>query len=341
MAEYHWHPTDLRHAHAGYVHRAVGALKRWARRGNTAVWLALGATLVMWASGFVGVSVAVAEYSPGNLALLRFLIASAVLFAWLLHKSGRIRLPEKADFKRLVLVGLFGVPLYHLPLNAGQQVVSAGVSSLLVATAPIFTAMVAGVVLGERVSRRTWCGISVAFAGTALLVLSQAQGHGLAVQPQALLILIAALAFAGYIVTQRPLVQRYGGLAVAAWAIWLGTAMLLPFLPSLITNVASASSSATLAAVYLGLVPGALGYVSYAFVLKHLPAAKAGSALYAVPPLAVMMSWILLGDRPTAATLLSGAIVLTGVALANASRFKTRRKVTKAVAASTPCCNEA
>lgn len=342
MAEYRWHWTDLRDARAAYLHRVTEPLRRRIVEGRTSVGLALalGATLIMWASGFVGVSVAVAAYSPGNLALLRFGIASAVLFVWLLCKNGRISLPQKSDLSRLALVGLFGVPLYHLPLNAGQQVVSAGVSSLLVATAPIFTAMVAGVVLGERVSRRTWCGISVAFAGTALLVLSLAHGHPLAVPPQALLILIAALAFAGYIVTQRPLVQRYGGLAVAAWAIWMGTLMLLPFLPGLVSNVASASLSATLAAVYLGVVPGALGYVSYAFVLKHLPAARAGSVLYAVPPLAVMMSWIVLGDRPTVATLLSGAIVLTGVVLANVSRPGTR-KAARSKGSSTRCCNEA
>lgn len=335
MAEYHW---DSLLAHAGSLHRATEPLRRRIVEGRTMVWLALGTTLVLWASGFVGVSVAVAEYSPANLALFRFLIASAVLFVWLLLKSGRIPLPNKSDFGRLSLVGLFGVPLYHLPLNAGQQVVSAGVSSLLVATAPIFIAMVAGVVLGERVSRRTWAGISVAFVGTALLVLSQSGGHGLAVQPQSLLILLSALAFAAYVVTQRPLVQRYGGLPVATWAIWIGTLMLLPFLPGLVSNVATASLPATLAAVYLGVVPGALGYVSYAFVLKHLPAVKAGSALYAVPPLAVIMAWILLGDRPGLATLVSGAIVLAGVALANAPNGK-KTKTAKVVksAASTPC----
>jgi drug/metabolite transporter (DMT)-like permease len=314
MTEYHWHPADLREAHAAYWRGALARLIT----GQHRVWLALGTTLLVWASGFVGVSVAVAEYSPGNLALFRFLIASVVLFVWLLRKYGRIPLPQKSDLRNLALVGLFGVPLYHLPLNAGQQVVSAGVSSLLVATAPIFTAIIAGIVLGERVSRLTWCGISVAFAGTTLLVLSQSGGHGLALQPQALLILIAAVSFSVYVVAQRSLVQRYGGLPVATWAIWLGTVMLLPFLPGLVSNIASASASATLAAVYLGVVPSAVGYVTYAFVLKHLPAAKAGSILYAIPPLAVVMSWILLGDRPGMATLVSGVIVLLGVALANA-----------------------
>jgi len=335
MAEYHWHPAELRETQAAYWRGALARLIT----GQHKVWLALGATLLVWASGFVGVSVAVAEYSPGNLALFRFLIASAVLFVWLLRKNGRIYLPRKSDLRNVALVGLFGVPLYHLPLNAGQQVVSAGVSSLLVATAPVFTAIIAGFVLRERVSRVTWCGISVAFAGTALLVLSQSGGHGLALQPQALLILIAAVSFSVYVVAQRSLVQRYGGLPVATWAIWVGTVMLLPFLSGLVSNIASASASATLAAVYLGVVPSAVGYVTYAFVLKHLPAAKAGSILYAIPPLAVVMSWILLGDRPGMATVVSGAIVLLGVALANAPKSKTP-KASKPVEANVCCCPE-
>ncbi len=96
--------------------------------------LVLVVTLILWASAFAGIRAAVPAYGPGQLALLRFLVASAALAAF--AAVGRIRLPQARDLPAVFLSGFLGVAVYHVALNYGETTVTAGAASLLVGTVP-------------------------------------------------------------------------------------------------------------------------------------------------------------------------------------------------------------
>lgn len=92
--------------------------------------IAIGTTIVLWASAFAGIRAAPIGYSPTHLAFLRFLVASLVLgvYALVTHRS----LPLARDVPGFLLLGGIGISLYNVALNAGEQQVSAGSASLLV-----------------------------------------------------------------------------------------------------------------------------------------------------------------------------------------------------------------
>ncbi|MGH7526385.1 MAG: DMT family transporter, partial [Gemmatimonadales bacterium] len=245
---------------------------------------ALSATLVLWASGFVAIRLAVREYPPEALALLRFSVASLTLAAWvLLWPPARVRLPARRDLPGLLLTGVIGISVYHLALNAGEQTVSAGTASLIVNLNPIFTALIAAAVLGERLGGWGWLGVLIGFAGAAILAL--AESGGFRIEAGAGLVLVAAASQAIYFVLQKPFLTRYRPLEATAYAVWLGTLCLAPFAPSVVRAMPAAAASTTLAAIYLGVFPGAVAYTTWAFVLSRLPAGRATSTLYLVPPL--------------------------------------------------------
>ena len=100
-------------------------------------------TLLLWASAFVGIRVAVEHYSPGALALVRFLVASALLGGYLVvsRRGASLVQANRADWLGFATLGLTGVFIYHLALNAGERTVSAGAASLLVNTTPVFTVL--------------------------------------------------------------------------------------------------------------------------------------------------------------------------------------------------------
>lgn len=270
-------------------------------------------TVVSWGSAFAGIRAALGAYTPAHLALLRYTVASLVLAVY--AASVRMRLPRRQDLPGLALLGLTGITFYNLALGYGETTIPAGTASLLIATTPVWMALFAALLFRERLSTVGWLGMGLSFVGAAVIGLGS--GGGLGVDPQALIVLAAALSSAAYSLGQKPFLSRYSALECTAYAIWAGTALLLPFAPGLVGEVRAAPLAATLGVVYLGVVPAALGYVLWAWMLAQVPAATAGSFLYLVPPAAALIAWAWLGEAPAPLAVFGGTLVIAGVILVN------------------------
>ncbi|MCI0394758.1 MAG: EamA family transporter [Chloroflexi bacterium] len=283
------------------------------RKIDPKAFLAAAATVVLWASAFAGIRAGLQSYSPASVALLRYLIASLALGLYAL--VARMPLPRVRDLPGIILVGFLGFTVYNVALNAGEVAVSAGVASFLVASAPIYMVILAILLFKERLNSLGWLGIALSFSGVGLISLATDTGFNL--NSYALLVLLAALVQAGYSVGQKPYLKRYGALPFTAYAVWAGTILLLIFLPGLIREIKTATPGSTLAVVYMGLFPGAIGYASWSFVLSRLPASVAGSFLYLVPAVAVLIAWLWLGEIPPVSSVMGGVLVVIGVVVVN------------------------
>ena len=290
--------------------------RRTASRPGVGLWFYVGLTVVAWASAFVAIRVAVDGYSTTGLVLGRFLVATLLLSVILLPRlrAGTRLVIARADYLRLVAMGVVGAVGYNVLLVQGQRTVSAFGASLLINTVPIWTALIAWPFLRERLRPLAWIGVLVGFAGASLV---GAFDGGLSFELSgAIAIVLAAIAQAIYFVLLRSVVLRVGAERAALWSFWFATAALLPFAGELVTDLGLADGAQTAAMVYLGAVPGAVGVWAWARSMERAPASRLTVSLYLVPPLAALMGWLVLAEVPAWGALAGGLLSIGGVALA-------------------------
>ncbi|MFJ4684122.1 DMT family transporter [Streptomyces sp. NPDC088789] len=283
--------------------------------------LAAGAavvSVVLWASAFVSIRSAGEVYSPGALALGRLAAGALALGALCLVR--REGWPPRAAWPGIAVSGVLWFGVYMVVLNWGEQQVDAGTAALVVNTGPLLIALLGARLLGDPMPPRLLAGMAVSFAGAVTVGLSMS-GEGGASVLGVVLCLVAAVAYAGGVVAQKPALGRASALQVTTFGCLVGAVLCLPFSWQLVTEAAEAPLSATLNMVYLGIFPTALAFWTWAYALSRTTASRMGATTYAVPALVVMMSWLALDEVPGALTLVGGALCLVGVAV---SRSRSR-----------------
>jgi drug/metabolite transporter (DMT)-like permease len=270
-------------------------------------------TIASWASSFVAIRICLEALTPVDLAAARYGAAAVIALLYLVVK--RPPLPGRRDLLRLALAGVIFITCYAILLNTGEQTVEAGPASFIINTMPVFTALIAMAALGERFGRWGWIGTVLSFGGVALI--ASASGGAFEFDPNAMMILGAAICSAVASVMLKPLLGRFSALVVTAWTLLLGAVPLLPAVPAAARALAAAPAGIVGSVAYLVLIPTAIGYVTWGIALKRLTAARAANFLYGVPPTATLIGFAWLGEVPTTIGLVGGGLAILGVLVVN------------------------
>lgn len=305
---------DMATASAPAVSRGAPGDSPAARADRIALAAAL-VTVVLWASAFVGIRAAAADFSPGALALGRLIVGSLALGVVVAMR--RPALPTRRTIVPIAISGVLWFGVYNLSLNAAEREVDAGTASMLVNVAPLMVAILGGVFLREGFPPRLLAGCVVALGGVAVISLATSGDRpGDATMIGILLCFVSAAAYSISVVLQKPVLGSVPALMVTWLACVTGTVVCLPFLPELLSEAAAAQPQGVMWLVYLGLFPTSVAFTLWAFALNRSTAGRLGSLTYLVPAVAIVLGWLLLAEVPPIMSFVGGAIAVAGVVLA-------------------------
>ncbi|MBN1148992.1 MAG: DMT family transporter, partial [Anaerolineales bacterium] len=243
--------------------------------------------VIAWGASFVATKVALREASPVTVVWTRFAMGVLILgIAALLR--GQMALPQRGELGYLALLGFLGITFHQWLQSTGLLTSQAATTAWIVATTPIFMALLGWLALREALNRGQALGILLAAFGV-LLVVSQgdlaALGAGSFGAPGDLLILVSALNWAVFSTLSRRGLQRYPATRMMFYVMafgWLFTSLLF-FSGEGPGEIRQFSRDGWLGVGFLGIFCSGLAYIAWYDALQALPAAQVGSFLYMEP----------------------------------------------------------
>ena len=270
-------------------------------------------TILFWSLAYVLTRLALQHFSPYALGFLRYAMASVALVAVVL--LFKFKMPRLADLPMFLAAGATGFFVYMIAFNKGAVTVPASTSSVVVATVPVITALMARMAYREKLTVFQWGAIGISFAGVAVLTLMDSS---LDLDIGVLWLLLASVSASVYNLLQRSLTRTYSGLQSSAFSIFTGTAMLGIFLPASIAEVQSALPVHLMLVVILGVFSSAVAYTCWSQALSLTKkTSTVSNYIFTMPFMTSLLGLLIAGEAPDMPTIVGGLIILTGVFLFN------------------------
>lgn len=290
-------------------------------RSNRAAYAKVTFAVAAWGASFIATKVALADISPVTVVWLRFAMGVAILGAAVGARK-QFALPKVNELGYFALLGFIGITFHQWLQSTGLVTAQASTTAWIVATTPVFMALLGYLLLKERLGWIKVGGILLAGLGV-LLVVSKGELSSLAAgrigTPGDLLILISAPNWAVFSVLSRQGLRKHPAARMMLYVMglgWLFTSALFFTGPGL-AEIGQLTFNGWLAVGFLGIACSGLAYIFWYDGLQAIPAAQVGAFLYLEPLVAVAVAALVLGEAILAASLVGGLIILLGVWLVN------------------------
>ena len=245
-----------------------------------------------------------------------------LLFAYRERSRGVKPCPELARH-HLLVYGLLVGAAYQVLFLLGVGSTTSGNTALIIATVPMWTALLARVFLGESLHRLSWCGLFISLVGTVIVAL---QKGDISIGQQEivgnLFVLCAALVWSTGTVYSRPLLTQISPVQLSATSATLSLPVHLLLASFCVPDDTSALSSPGLwlIIVYSGVLSSGLSQPMWNYGVRHAGAAHAAVVQNLIPLIAIIAAWCARGESATPAQVIGGVLILAGLATMRVGR---------------------
>ncbi|MFK5881498.1 MAG: DMT family transporter [Sulfurospirillum sp.] len=292
-------------------------------------WLAVGALLtamMVWASSFIALKSAIGPMGPMAVIFGRMLFASAC-FIYFIKDFLKLKF-TKSDMKYIAIMTIFEPCMYFIFEAKALQNTSAAQAGMITSMMPLITAIGAGIVLKEIITKKVVIGAVLAVIGSIWLSLSANIATN-AINPLLgnSLEFLAMVCGAGYAISSRHLSSKFSPLFLTAIQAFIGAIFFLPFALFEYSSIGMhITLNAALWTAYLGVVVTIGGYGMFNLALSRMEASKAAVYINLIPVFTVILAFLILGEKLTFFQIIASAIILSGVFISQIPTVKLRRK---------------
>jgi drug/metabolite transporter (DMT)-like permease len=275
----------------------------------------------IWGASFVATKISLQYAVPTTVVWLRFAMGVVVL-GLAVRLSRQFSLPERQDWGYFAILGFLGITLHQWLQSTGLVTAQATTTGWIIASTPIFMALLGLIILKEHLVWYQIAGIILAALGVLLVVTKgdlAAITTGKFGAPGDFLVLISAPNWAIFSTLSRSGLKKYPSTLMMFYVMsfgWIFTSILF-FSSSGITQILSISWNGWVAITFLGVFCSGIAYIFWYDVLKILPVAQTGAFLYLEPIITVIVAALVLREALLLASLVGGITVLIGVWLVN------------------------
>jgi len=286
-------------------------------------YLEAGFAATVWGASFIATKIALKDISPITIVWMRFAMGVIILgLAVVLRKQ--FAMPKKNEWGYFALLGFLGVTFHQWLQSNGLKTSEASTTAWIVATTPVFMALLGWLILKERLNGIKTIGILLAFVGV-LLVVSDGNLASISIgkfgAPGDILILISSLNWAVFSALSRRGLKTYSASLMIFFVMllgWIFTSVLFIGGGNYV-EIPKLSFNGWLGVTFLGVFCSGLAYIAWYDALQALSTANTGVFLYIEPLIAMVVAFIILGEPITFASLLGGGVILFGVWLVSRS----------------------
>ena len=279
-------------------------------------FLSLILAMLIWGSSFVALKAALNDTQPYTIMFLRMFIAS-LCFILFIKSFLKYKFTRK-DIKLILLLSLFEPALYFIFEVNALRFTSASQAGVITSTMPIITAIFAGILLKELITKKLILGSLLSMIGVIILS-TNANTTSHATNPLLgnMLELGAMVCAAGYTIVSKHLSSKFSALFITASQSFLGALFFLPFFLYEYSQYGFHTSySSILWILYLGVIVTLGGYGLYNFSLTKIDASRAAVFINLIPIFSVILAYLLLGELLNTIQIFASIIILTGVIIA-------------------------
>ena len=284
---------------------------------------------IFWAGAFIAGKFSVAEFPIISLVFFRFFFATIVIFPFMIRKEESWKI-DKEDIPLMIKLGLIGMVGYHVFFFMALKFTSATNSSLIGATNPIITTIIAAIFLKSKIEKKHIISMICSFTGVMLIVTGGDLSNilNLDVNKGDFIMILAVICWASYSLMSKDALKKYSPIKVTSYAFLVCIITLLPFvfLEKPWEFIPKVSALGWASVLYMSVFASVCGYLIQQISIKNIGPLKTNLYINLVPVFSMILAAVMLGEQITIVKIIAAVFIVSSILISNISK-KTEEEI--------------